>query len=79
MTAALTVSDPCAVEATPEQLASACRDGRSDAFEPLLKLYAPRVFGFLLRMTGNRQDAEDLTQEFFARHHLRGAPSRQTT
>lgn len=43
--------------------------GRLDhgAFETLVAHYSPRLFGFLLRFTANRDDAEDLVQEVFVR------------
>lgn len=41
--------------------------GDPAAFEKLVDLYAPRVAGFLFRMTGTRQESEDLVQEVFLR------------
>jgi RNA polymerase sigma-70 factor (ECF subfamily) len=38
-----------------------------DAFDRLVDLYGRRVHAFLLRMTGRREDAEDLLQEVFLR------------
>jgi RNA polymerase sigma-70 factor (ECF subfamily) len=43
------------------------RDGDDAAFAELVNSYGPRVFGFLWRQTGDRLDAEDLTQEVFLR------------
>ena len=37
------------------------------AFETLVARYSPRLFGFLLRFTADRDDAEDLVQEVFVR------------
>ena len=45
----------------------ALRDKDSDAQERRLAEYAPRVFGLLVRMVGNRDTAEDLTQETLLR------------
>ncbi len=43
--------------------------GRSfdQAFEALYRRHADRVFGFLLKLTGNREAAEDALQETFLR------------
>lgn len=41
------------------------RSGDRQVFDNLYTRYAPRVMGFLLRLTGDRTEAEDLTQETF--------------
>jgi RNA polymerase sigma-70 factor (ECF subfamily) len=41
--------------------------GDPSSFDELVDRFAGRVFGFLLRMTGSRLDAEDLMQEVFLR------------
>lgn len=38
---------------------------RAEMFEELLTLYEKRVYSHVYRMTGNRADTEDLTQEVF--------------
>jgi RNA polymerase sigma-70 factor (ECF subfamily) len=38
-----------------------------DEFEHIYRMYGPRVRSLCLRMTGNRDEAEDLTQETFLR------------
>ncbi len=43
------------------------RDGDEDAFGQLMDLYSARVFGFFCRRLGDRQEAEDLTQEVLLR------------
>jgi len=50
-----------------ERLAAACQAGSIDAFESLVELLQDRVTNFLWQITGNRQDAEDLTQETFVK------------
>jgi RNA polymerase sigma-70 factor (ECF subfamily) len=40
---------------------------RGEAFEALVRRHAEAAFGFSLRLTGNRTDAEDLVQEGFVR------------
>ncbi len=37
------------------------------AFEELVDLYSSRLYGFLYRLTGCREDADDLVQEVFVR------------
>ncbi len=37
------------------------------AFDNLVGLYASRLYGFLYRLTGTRDDAQDLVQEVFVR------------
>lgn len=39
--------------------------GKTDGFAQLYERYKNRVFGFLIRMTGEREIAEDLMQETF--------------
>jgi RNA polymerase sigma-70 factor (ECF subfamily) len=51
---------------TPEQL-EAIRRGDADAFEQVARLYAPRLFRFALRLTGSREEAEELVQETLLR------------
>jgi len=63
---------PRVVNLSPENpddslLARQARAGSSAAFEELVHRYHGRVFGFLLTLTRQRQDAEDLTQETFVR------------
>ncbi len=39
--------------------------GDTDAFEALVAAYEKNVFNLALQMTGNREDAQDMTQEAF--------------
>ena len=48
-------------------LVAALRCGDHVAFDAVYERYRPRVFGFVLRMTGDRMLAEDLLQETFLR------------
>ena len=43
--------------------------GDKTAFEQLVRRYGPSVLGYLTKITGNRQRAEDLFQETFRRVH----------
>jgi RNA polymerase sigma-70 factor (ECF subfamily) len=38
-----------------------------EAFDRIIDAYGPRLFGYLYRLTGSREDAEDLLQETFLR------------
>lgn len=49
-------------------------DGDRDAFRTLYEGLAPRLLGYLMRMTGDRSVAEDLLQQTFLKvHRARGA------
>ena len=41
--------------------------GEDDAFDALYRAHVDRVYGICLRMSGNRQEAERLTQDAFVR------------
>jgi RNA polymerase sigma-70 factor (ECF subfamily) len=47
------------------QLISLCREGREEGFRQLLSRYESYIFNLCYRLTGNREDALDLTQETF--------------
>lgn len=55
-------------------------DGSTPAFDELYRRIAPNLFAYLLRLTRNRERAEDLLQVTFGKVHraresyLRGAP-----
>lgn len=53
------------VTAEDSQLVERAREGDQRAFAQLVRLNQDRVFRFVLRMTGSRDDALDLTQETF--------------
>ena len=56
-------------EITDESLMAAHLRGDRAAFGELVRRYGDRVLGYLLRMTGNRDQAEDLFQETFKKVH----------
>jgi len=39
--------------------------GETDAFRVIVERYEKRIYNFFIRTTGNREDAEDLTQQLF--------------
>ena len=49
----------------PAELIAAAATGDLAAFERLYRQFAPRVYGLCLRLTGQREAAEDCTQEAF--------------
>jgi RNA polymerase sigma-70 factor (ECF subfamily) len=54
------------------ELVDRWRDGDAAAFEQLVKRHERRVFGLLMRMLGNRQEAEDAAQDTFLNLHRHG-------
>ena len=58
------------------RLAQRARDGDSDAFEEIFRIYHARIYNYAYRLVGNAEDAQDLTQESFLKAYralLRGA------
>src|SRR5277367_2214404 len=51
--------------AEPTDTIAAAADGDVAAFERLYRLFSPRIYGLCLRLTGQREAAEDCTQESF--------------
>lgn len=43
------------------------RSGEVDCFAPLLERYGKQVFSLIVKMVGNREDAEELTQDVFVK------------
>jgi RNA polymerase sigma-70 factor (ECF subfamily) len=48
-------------------LVARCQDADLVAFDAIVARYKGRIYGYLYRMTGSAEDAEDLTQEVFVR------------
>ena len=63
-----------------EALIALAKSGDSEAYTKLYQRHAKRVFHKILRMTGNREDAEDVLQEatIKALIHLNGFEGRST-
>ncbi len=57
------------MEGSDESLVAAHLHGDPAAFRELVRRYGDGVLGYLFRMTGNRDQAEDLFQETFKRVH----------
>ncbi len=64
------------IEESDDSLVERAKTGNFRAFERLVVRYEPRVFRTILRITGNREDAEDGIQETFLRAY-RGLDSFQ--
>jgi RNA polymerase sigma-70 factor, ECF subfamily len=47
------------------ELVARCRAGDGDAFEELYRVHSPRIYSLACRMSGSRQEGEDLLQEIF--------------
>jgi len=71
--AALPARTRSSEEADPDlELVERWKAGDGRAFELLVKRHERRVFGLLLRMLGNRQEAEDAAQDTFLNLHRNG-------
>lgn len=57
------------MENTDESLIEAHRRGDTAAFGQLVRRYGDHLLGYLIRMSGSRDQAEDLFQETFKRVH----------
>lgn len=54
-------------ETTDQLLVQRCLDGDMKAYEVLVQRYQTVMYNIALRMTGDREDAEDLTQSMFVK------------
>jgi RNA polymerase sigma-70 factor (ECF subfamily) len=52
---------------TDEQLMLRVQEGHVASFDLLVERYKDRLFNYLLRLTGNRDDAEEVAQEAFVK------------
>jgi RNA polymerase sigma-70 factor (ECF subfamily) len=57
------------MENTDKSLIEAHCKGDANAFGEIVRRYGDSVLGYLIRMTGNREQAEDIFQETFKRVH----------
>jgi len=51
----------------PFEVVARTRDGDNRAFTALVSAYQPRVYRWALALTGDQDEAEDVTQEVFVR------------
>ncbi len=59
-------------EISPDELAAIVKraqQGSAADFHALYELFVKRIYNFILRLIGSREDAEDLTQETFLKVH----------
>jgi RNA polymerase sigma-70 factor, ECF subfamily len=61
----LQMAESVEAAAEPAEVIAAAAHGDLAAFERLYRQFSPRVFGLCLRLTGQREAAEDCTQESF--------------
>jgi RNA polymerase sigma-70 factor (ECF subfamily) len=59
---------PVPMAESPE-LVARTREGDTGAFTALVELYRPVVYRWAIALTGDEDDAEDITQEVFVRVH----------
>lgn len=52
---------------TDEVLVARAQSGDTSAFDQLVIRYSPRLYGMTYHMTSNKEDANDLTQDVFAK------------
>lgn len=52
---------------TDEVLVARAQSGDTSAFDQLVIRYSPRLYGMIYHMTSNKEDANDLTQDVFAK------------
>ena len=55
---------------TDEQLMFRVQDGHSASFDLLVERYQVRLFNYLFRLVGNRDDAEEIAQEAFVKAYI---------
>jgi len=60
-------ADEAIATADDDQLLIAIAGGDENAYAAIVHRHADRIYGYLLRLTRSRQDAEDLLQETFFR------------
>ena len=52
---------------TDEVLVARAQSGDTSAFDQLVIRYSPRLYGMIYHITSNKEDANDLTQDVFAK------------
>jgi RNA polymerase sigma-70 factor (ECF subfamily) len=59
------------MDSSDEALMEACQRGDERALEALIRRHGSALLGYLVRMTKDREEAEDLFQETFVRVHAK--------
>jgi RNA polymerase sigma-70 factor (ECF subfamily) len=57
-------------ELTDEELMLLVQDGETDCFDLLVDRFKVRLFNYLFRLTGNREEAEEVAQEAFVKAYI---------
>jgi len=55
---------------TDEELMLRVQDGDTDCYDVLVERYKIRLFNYLYRLTGNRDEAEEIAQEAFVKAYI---------
>ena len=53
------------LDRSESKLINQAKAGDSEAFAGIIELYLPKIFSLCVKLTGNREDAEDCVQETF--------------
>ncbi|MCV5824902.1 hypothetical protein OFN33_31075, partial [Escherichia coli] len=63
--AASAAEDSIANAASEDYFVQCLQNGDPEAFDKLILRFSPDIYGILFRLTENREEAADLTQETF--------------
>jgi len=55
------------LSSTEKEILKSAKKGDMEAFERLLLIYEKPIYGYIFRLVGRKEDAEDLTQETFVK------------
>jgi len=54
-------------QSTTDNILFACKKGSEEGFARLVEMYATRCYGYFYRLTGSRQESDDLLSELFVK------------
>lgn len=63
----VSVDENIVTEPSDNELIAQFRSGNESAYNELVRRHHGRIYGLVYNMTGNREDAQDMTQEVFLR------------